>query len=67
MEELEKGLKELCCSPMTGSNSVNKLEPLEIPGAEPLTKNYTWKDPWRWPHNWQMAVLDISRRSGPWA
>jgi hypothetical protein len=29
---------------------------------------YTYRDPWHWPHMWQrMALLDISGRRGPWA
>jgi hypothetical protein len=26
--------------------------PPQLPGTGPLTKEYTWKDPWHWPHIW---------------
>jgi hypothetical protein len=39
VEELEKGLKELRrFKAPWGSISVNRPEPLELPGTEPLTK-----------------------------
>jgi hypothetical protein len=64
MEELEKGLKELRgVAAQGGSNSVNRPDPLELPGTGPPTKEYTWSLSWRWPHMWQrMALLDISGR-----
>jgi hypothetical protein len=71
MEELEKGLKELrgFAAPWGrggGSNSVNRPDTLELPGTGPPTKEYTWRDPWLWPHMWQrMVLLDISGSSGP--
>jgi hypothetical protein len=54
MEKLEKGLKELrgFASPMEGSNSFNWPDPLELPETGPPTKEYTWRDPWLWPHMW---------------
>jgi hypothetical protein len=34
----------------------------------PPTKEYTWRDPWLFPHIRQrIALLDISGRSGPWS
>jgi hypothetical protein len=50
-----------------GCNSLNWPDPQKLPGTGPPTKEYTWKDPWLWPHMWQrMASLDISERKGPW-
>jgi hypothetical protein len=49
------------------SNSVNRSDPPELLGTGPPTKEYTWSDPWHWPHMWQrMALLVISGRRGPW-
>jgi hypothetical protein len=67
VEELEKGLKELRgFEAPWRSNSVSKPDPLDLPGTGPPTNEYTWSDPWRWPHMWErMALLDISGRRGP--
>ena len=69
MEELEKGVKELRCShTYVGSNGVNWPDSLKLLGTGPLTKEYTWRDPWLQQHMWQrMALLDLSGRSHPWA
>ena len=41
---------------------------LELPGTGPPTDEYTWRDPWLWPHMWQRtALLDISGRKCLWA
>ena len=60
MEELEKELKELKgfggvrertegaegdMQPHRKNNNINQLEPPELPGTKPLTKEYTWRDP----------------------
>jgi hypothetical protein len=43
---VEKGLKELRgFAAYGGNNSVNRTEPLELPGTGPPTKEYTWRDP----------------------
>ena len=47
--------------PYGGSNSVNRPDPSEHLGTRPPTIEYTWSDPWHWPHMWQrVALLDIS-------
>ena len=38
------------CSPMGGSNSVNRPYPPEVLGTGPPTKEYTWRDLWLWLH-----------------
>ena len=49
-------------------NTVNRPDPLELPGTGTPTKEYTWRDTWLWPYMWQrMALLDISGKRGPWA
>jgi hypothetical protein len=48
------------------NNNINQLEPLELPGTKPPTKEYTWRVPWLQPHMWQrMALLDINGRRSP--
>jgi hypothetical protein len=46
VEELEKGLKELMgLATHRKNNNINQPDPLELPGTEPPTKEYTWTDP----------------------
>jgi hypothetical protein len=46
--------------------STGQTHPPELQGTRPPSKEYTWTDPWLWPHMWQkMALLDISGRRGP--
>ena len=46
MEELEKGLKELKgFATNRKNNNINKLDPTDLPGTKPPTKEYTWRDP----------------------
>jgi hypothetical protein len=51
MEELEKGLKELrrFAAPWREQHCQQDRS-LELPGTGPPTKEYTWRDPWCWPH-----------------
>jgi hypothetical protein len=45
MEELEKGLKELKgFATHRRNNNINQTDPPELPGTEPPTKEYTWRD-----------------------
>jgi hypothetical protein len=69
MEDLEKELKELRgFAVLWGEQQCQPARPLEFPGNGPPTNEYTWRDPWLWPHTWQrMALLDICGRSGPWS
>jgi hypothetical protein len=47
------------------SNSVSRPE-LQRTGH--AAKEYTWRNPYHWPHKWErMALLDIIGRTGPWA
>jgi hypothetical protein len=47
MEEMEKGLKELRgFQTHGGSNSINRADPLNLPGSRPPTKEYTWNNLW---------------------
>jgi hypothetical protein len=69
MAEMEKGLKELrgFTAPWR-EQQCHLARPSELPETGPPTKEYTWSDPWLWPHMWhRMALLDISGRRGPWA
>jgi hypothetical protein len=71
MVELEKGLKELrgFAAPCGEQHcKLDRLHPCpEFLGTGPPVKEYTWWNSWLQPHMWQrMALLDISRRSGPW-
>jgi hypothetical protein len=51
--------------PHGGSESVNHPDLPELPGTEPSTIEYTWRDLWLRPHMWQrIALLDISARNG---
>ena len=51
MEELEKGLKELKgFATHRKNNNTNQPDPPELPEIKPLTKEYTWRDPWLQPH-----------------
>jgi hypothetical protein len=50
--------------PHGGSNSIMRLEPLELPGTGPPSKEYTWSNPHMWK---RMTLLDISGRRGPQA
>ena len=50
MDELEKELKELKEFATHTKNNVNQPELPELPGTKPLTKGYTWRDPWLQPH-----------------
>jgi len=51
MEELGKGLKELKgLQPRRKSNKINQPDHPELPGTKPVTKEYTWGDPWLQPH-----------------
>ena len=45
MEELEKRLKKL-----REEQQWQLTRPPELPGTRPLTKEYTWRDPWFWPY-----------------
>jgi hypothetical protein len=69
VEELEKRLKELRgFAALWGEQQCQQARSPELPGTRPPTKEYTWSDPWRWPHVWQkMTLLDISGRRCPWA
>ena len=41
---------ERVCSPMEGATVSTGQNPQEISGTGPPTKEYTWRDPWLWPH-----------------
>jgi hypothetical protein len=47
MGELEKGLKKLKrFETNRKNNNVNQPDFPELPGSKPLTKEYTWSNPW---------------------
>jgi hypothetical protein len=52
--EIENGTEgsEGVCSPMVGAT----VSP-ELLGTGPPTKEYTWRDPWLWPHMWQRMTF----------
>jgi hypothetical protein len=54
-----KKLKEL--APHRRNNNMKQPVLSELPGTKPLTKEYTWRDPWLQSHMYQrMALLDIN-------
>jgi hypothetical protein len=57
MEEIMKGLKELRGFSAPWRSKCQQTNPppspLELPETGPPTKEYTWRDPWHWPHMWQ--------------
>ena len=58
MEEMKKGLKGLReFAASKESNSVNWTDLQDLPGTGPPTKEYTWRDPWLWPHMWQRMTF----------
>ena len=50
IEELEKGLKELKGFETHRKNNI--INQQELPVTKPLTKEYTWRDPWLQVHGW---------------
>jgi hypothetical protein len=68
VEEMEKGLRELrgFAAPWREQQCQQPRHPdPELLVTGPPTKEYTWSDPWSWPHMWQkMALLDISGPEG---
>jgi hypothetical protein len=70
MEELKKvkelrGFAALCREQKC---QLARPHPPELPGTEPTTEEYTWRDPGPWPHMWlRMDLVDFSGKSTSWA
>jgi hypothetical protein len=67
----QKGLKELkgFATPQEEQQYLptNPSSP-ELPGTKPLTKEYTWRDPWLQMHMQQRMAFSCTNRSrGPWS
>jgi hypothetical protein len=69
MEELEKALKEQKgFATYRKNNNTNQQYSPELPGTNPPTKEYTWRDSWLQPHMQQrMALSGINDRRGFWS
>jgi hypothetical protein len=44
--QAETVIKIYCIQPHGRSNNMKQPAPPELPGTEPQTKEYTWRDPW---------------------
>jgi hypothetical protein len=42
---------------MEGATVSTSQTPSDLLGAGPPTKEYTWSDPWHWPHMWKRMAL----------
>ena len=69
MEEMGKGLKELKgLEPHRKNNNIIQLDPSELPGTKPPTREYTWEEPWFQLHMEQrIALPGINGRGDPWS